>query len=245
MQNLNEKAAQGAAPLLRQQVSVPLMMLAVLFVTCIIIANLIEIKTIDLPAGFTVTAGMAVFPLSYIINDCVTEIYGFARARLVIWLGFAMSLMVALFLNLAIVLPGGADWQSQQAMEAVYGGVPRIMGASFAAFVCGSLVNAYVMARMKAAAPADKALGYRSFSARAIISTLWGEGVDSLVFFPCAFGGVLPWRVIVSLMVTQTLLKTLYEIIILPVTIRAVAALRRIENNGACQRKQATDRALG
>lgn len=220
------------------------MLLTVVFVTSIIIANLIEIKTIDLPGGLTVTAGMAVFPLSYIINDCVTEIYGFRRARMVIWTGFAMSLMTALFLNLAIWLPGGSEWQAQEAMETVYGGVPRIMAASFAAFVCGSMINAYVMARMKASLSPGQAQSKWRFSMRAIVSTLWGEGVDSLIFFPCAFGGVLPWEVIISLILTQTLLKTLYEIIILPVTIRAVALLRKVETGGADQRKHATDRAL-
>lgn len=231
-------------PLCRQQVSVALMLLTVVFVTSIIIANLIEIKTIDLPGSLTVTAGMAVFPLSYIINDCVTEIYGFRTARMVIWTGFAMSLMTALFLNLAIWLPGGAEWKAQEAMEAVYGGVPRIMAASFAAFVCGSMINAYVMHRMKKSLPGHKAASKWRFSLRAIVSTLWGEGVDSLIFFPCAFGGVLPWRMILSLIATQTILKTLYEIIILPVTIRAVGVLRKVESGSAETRKQATDRAL-
>ena len=112
----------------------------------------------------------------------------------------------------------------------VYGAVPRIMGASFMAFLCGSMVNAYVMARMKAGRE-----GTRGFSLRAIVSTLWGEGVDSCIFFPLAFGGVLPVRAIVALIVTQTLLKTAYEIIILPVTLRLVRRLRRIEGADAAQ----------
>lgn len=216
-----------------QRVSLPFMMLTVIFVVCIIIANLIEIKTIDLPFGLTVTAGMAIFPLSYIINDCVTEIYGFRRARLVIWTGFALSLFTALFLNLAIALPGGADWTGQEAMEAVYGSVPRIMTASFVAFVCGSLVNARVMHTMKIRAVSRGTDGRWSFSLRAIVSTLWGEGTDSAIFFPIAFAGVLPWKVIISLIVTQTLLKTLYEIVILPVTLRVVGLLRQLEEKAA------------
>lgn len=218
---------------MKQKVSFTLMILTVVFVVCIIIANLIEIKTIDLPFGLTVTAGMAIFPLSYIINDCVTEVYGFRAARMVIWTGFAMSLFTAIFLNLAILLPGGADWQHQQAMEAVYGAVPRIMGASFVAFLCGSMTNAWVMHLMKRKATVRGTDGKWSFSLRAILSTVWGEGVDSLIFFPVAFGGVLPWEVIGSLIVTQTLLKTLYEIIILPVTLRAVRLLRKVDAEGA------------
>lgn len=207
--------------------TVPFMLLSVLFTVCLIISNLIEIKTVDL-GWFTITAGVTVFPLSYIINDCVVEIYGFSKARLMIWVGFAMMLLLTLFLNLAVVLPGGADWHGQDAMAFIYGAVPRIMGASFAAFVVGSMVNAYVMSRMKVAAGANRD-SRRSFSLRAVVSTLFGEGTDSLVFFPIAFGGVLPWSTIVSLIVTQTLLKTGYEIVILPVTLALVKKLKSIE----------------
>lgn len=115
-------------------------------------------------------------------------------------------------------------------MSLIFGAVPRIFAASFIAFVCGSLANAYVMARMKAAA-AD---GGR-FSLRAIVSTLWGEGIDSLIFFPVAFGGVLPWNAIATLIITQTLLKTAYEIVILPVTILTVKYLRKTEGISPAQ----------
>lgn len=207
--------------------TVPYMLLSVLFVVCLIVANLIEIKTVDL-GWLTITAGVIVFPVSYIINDCVVEVYGFSRARLMIWTGFAMSLAVSLFLMLAVALPGGADWHHQEAMEAIYGSVPRIMGASFAAFFCGSMVNAYVMSRMKAAAGGSSSAV--SFSMRAIASTMFGEGVDSLVFFPVAFGGVLPWRTVGTLIVSQVLLKTGYELLVLPVTLAVVRRLKRLEH---------------
>lgn len=191
--------------------------------------NLMEIKVVDL--GFlTVTAGVAVFPISYIINDCIVELYGFRKARMVIWLGFAMNLLVSVLLQIGILLPGSAEWEGQEAMSLIFGAVPRIFAASFIAFVCGSLANAYVMARMKAAA-AD---GGR-FSLRAIVSTLWGEGIDSLIFFPVAFGGVLPWNAIATLIITQTLLKTAYEIVILPVTILTVKYLRKTEGISPAQ----------
>lgn len=200
-----------------------------LFCVCLIVSNLIEIKTVDI--GFaTITAGMVVFPLSYIINDCIVEVYGFRKARTVIWLGFAMNLLVTLFLQFAILLPGADSWQSQDAMEAVYGTVPRILGASFVAFLCGSMVNALVMSKMKVAS------GGRRFSLRAIVSTLWGEGTDSIIFFPLAFGGILPWREIVSLIVAQALLKTAYEIVILPVTLKVVKKLKSIESTDTYDR---------
>lgn len=199
-------------------------MLTVMFVVCLIVANLTEIKTVDV-GWFTITAGVIVFPVSYIINDCVVEVYGFARARLMIWLGFFMSLAVALMLQVAIWLPGSAEWTLQDDMNNIYGAVPRIMAASFAAFLVGSMINAYVMSRMKAARGGCKG----AFGLRAIVSTIGGEGADSVIFFPAAFGGVLPLTTIVSLIVTQTLLKTVYEIAILPVTIRAVRYIKSLE----------------
>lgn len=208
----------------RRSLSVGYMLLTVGFVVCLIIANLTEIKTVDI-GWFTITAGVIVFPISYMINDCVVEVYGFGKARLMIWVGFAMSLAVALLLQLAIWLPGSPGWTHQESMKAIYGAVPRIMAASFAAFLAGSMINAYVMSRMKARG------GRGGFGVRAIVSTLWGEGSDSAIFFPLAFGGTLPWSTIVSLIVTQTFLKTAYEIIILPVTIRVVKALKRVEGS--------------
>lgn len=209
-----------------KQFSLSYLLLTVTFVVCLIVANLTEIKTVDL-GYFTITAGVIVFPISYIISDCVVEVYGLARARLMIWIGFFMSLAVALMLQVAIMLPGGADWSadSQMSMVNVYGAVPRIMAASFTAFLVGSMINAWVMSKMKQKRhEGTAALGYR-----AIISTLLGEGADSLIFFPIAFGGVLPVSTIISLIVTQALLKTLYEVLILPVTLRVIAFFKKIE----------------
>lgn len=195
------------------------MLLAVTFCVCLIVSNLMEIKTVDL-GPLTITAGVIVFPISYILNDCIVEVYGFAKARLVIWLGFGMNLLVSLLLQLGIWLPGAESWTGQEAMTEIFGAVPRIFAASFIAFLCGSMVNAYVMSKMKVNSRG------RHFSLRAIISSLWGEGVDSLIFFPIAFGGVLAWSEIGLLIITQTFLKTFYEVLILPVTMRVVKLLR-------------------
>lgn len=208
----------------RPTLSITYLLLTVTFVVCLIIANLTEIKTVDL-GWFTITAGVIVFPVSYIINDCVVEVYGFGRARLMIWLGFVMSLAVALLLQVAIWLPGAPEWHLQDAMQSIYGAVPRIMAASFIAFLAGSFINAYVMSRMKA----RRANGQGGFKVRAILSTILGEGVDSIIFFPIAFAGYLSFDVIISLIVTQTLLKTLYEVLILPVTVKAVHHIKKIE----------------
>lgn len=206
----------------KSNVSVTFMVLAVTFCVCLIVSNLMEIKTVDL-GPLTITAGVIVFPISYIINDCIVEVYGFSKARLVIWLGFLMNLLVSLLLQVGIWLPGAGSWEGQESMEVIFGAVPRIFVASFIAFLCGSMVNAYVMSRMKIAS------GGRNFSFRAILSTVFGEGVDSLIFFPIAFGGILAWSEIAALILTQTVLKTVYEILILPVTMRVVKFLRNRE----------------
>ena len=208
--------AVGASP-----ITPTFLILTVLFCVCLIVSNLMEIKTVEL-GPLTITAGVVVFPISYILNDCITEVYGFSMARFVIWLGFAANLLVSLLLQIGILLPGTPDWTGQEAMELIFGAVPRIFAASFIAFLCGSLANAWIMSRMHRAAG-----GSRGFSLRAVVSTLGGESIDSSLFFPIAFGGILPWSVIVSLIVSQALLKTLYEIIVLPITIIVVKRLRR------------------
>lgn len=206
-----------------RRVSALYLVLVLTFCICLIVANLIEIKTIDL-GPLTITAGVIIFPVSYIINDCVVEVYGLQKAKLMIWLGFASSLFVTLALQLSLVLPGSSEWTSQEAMQQIYGSVPRIVTASFLAFICGSMVNAYTMAKMRRTGD-----GAGRFSLRAILSTIYGESVDSLIFFPIAFAGVLSWNMIISLMITQAVIKTAYEILILPVTIAAVNRLRKVE----------------
>ncbi len=167
--------------------TLPFLIFTVVFCVCLIVANLVEIKTVDV--GFTtITAGMVVFPLSYIINDCIVEVYGFRKARMVIWLGFAMNFFVTVMLQLAIILPGAGEWQSQAAMEAIYGGVPRILTASFIAFVCGSMVNALVMSKMKVASNG------RYFSLRAILSTVFWRGCRFTDIFPACILGSAPRR---------------------------------------------------
>lgn len=207
----------------RPVVSVPFLWLSVLFCVCLIAANVLETKQVAI-GPLQLTAGLIVFPVSYIINDCLVEVWGYRRARLVIWLGFFMNFLFVLFGFLADLLPGAPYWQGEAGFHAVFGLAPRIAGASFVAFLVGSFLNAYVMSRMR---PASGSLD--RFSLRAIASTVVGEGADSLLFFPLALGGVVPWQVLPVMMLTQVLLKTLYEIIVLPLTVRIVRLLKRIE----------------
>lgn len=230
MNQNNEQISSRPRERARQGLSPTFLVLTTLFCVCLIVSNLMEIKTFSV-GPLALTAGVVVFPISYIINDCVVEIYGFRRARFVIWLGFAMNLLVTLLLQIGIWLPGDAQWTGQAAMETIFGAVPRILAASFTAFLCGSMVNAMVMSRMKIGRE-----GTRGFSARAILSTVFGEGCDSLIFFPLAFGGILEWDSIAALIITQTCLKTGYEILVLPVTLRVVRRLRQIEGTEANDR---------
>ena len=178
------------------QVSVLFLLFSVLFCVCLIASNVFETKQIAF-FGHSQTGGVIVFPISYIINDVVCEVWGFRKARLLIWLGFLMNFFFV--------------------------AAPRIAAASFVAFLAGSFVNAYVMSRMKV-----RDAG-KHFSWRAILSTVFGEGVDSLLFFPLALGGVVPSDELPWLMLAQVCLKTVYEIIMLPITIRIVRWVKNRE----------------
>ena len=198
-----------------QRISVLFMMYSILFCVCLITANVLETKQISFgPANMT--AGLIVFPVSYIINDVVCEVWGYRRTRLLIWLGFAMNFMFVVFGAIADWIPGAPYWHGEEGFHQIFGLAPRIAGASFLAFLAGSFINAYVMSKMKLNSDG------RNFSVRAVMSTIWGELTDSIIFFPLALGGVIPWEEMPSLVITQVTLKTVYEIIALPVTIRVV-----------------------
>ena len=209
---------------MKQKVSVPFMLLGILFNVCLIAANLLETKVIQV-FGITVTAGLLVFPISYIINDCIAEVWGFRKARLIIWSGFAMNFFVVMLGLIAGALPAAPFWDGAAHFNFVFGMAPRIVIASLTAFLVGSFLNAYVMSRMKLASNG------RNFSARAIWSTVVGETADSLIFFPVAFGGIIAWRELLVMMCIQILLKSMYEVLILPVTIRVVKAIKRIDGS--------------
>ena len=215
---------------MNRTVSLPFLVMGVVFCVCLICSNLLEVKMVSL-GGITATAGLIVFPISYIINDCIAEVWGYRKTRLIIWLGFLMNLLAVLFIQLAIILPSAPFWEGQSAFEATFSSTPRILLASFIAFLAGSFLNAYVMSKMKISS------GGKHFSLRAIASTIVGESADSLLFFPIAFGGVVPVKELVVLIVTQACLKTAYEIIILPVTIRVVRLVKRIDGSDVYDRQ--------
>lgn len=200
------------------------MLLGILFCVCLVAANLLETKVVQL-WKITATAGLVVFPISYIINDCIAEVWGFRKARLIIWMGFAMNFLVVALGQLAVMLPAAPFWDGEEGFNFVFGLAPRIAVASLGAFLVGSFLNAYVMSRMKLAS------GGKHFSLRAVVSTLVGESADSLLFFPVAFGGLMPWEELAKMMVLQALLKTAYEILVLPITVRVVHLIKRVDGS--------------
>ena len=206
----------------KQQVSVLFMLFSILFCVCLIAANVLETKQISV-LGISLTGGLIVFPISYIINDCVCEVWGFKKARLLIWTGFAMNFFFVAMGALCDWIPGAPYWTNEAGFHAVFGLAPRVAAASFVAFIVGSFANAYVMSKMKLRD------GGRHFSWRAILSTIAGESLDSLIFFPLALGGVVPTPELPKLMLWQGVLKTLYEVIALPLTIRVVKKLKQHE----------------
>ena len=208
----------------RKETSVSLLFLlfSMLFTVCLITANLLGTKQIAL-GPINVTGGLLIFPVSYIINDCVCEVWGYRKARLLIWTGFLMNFLFVMVCALCDAIPGAPYWNNQEGFHAIFGLAPRIAAASFMAFLVGSFLNAYVMSRMKGSSKG------KHFSLRAVTSTLIGEGADSLIFFPLAFYGVIPTSELPILMFWQVVLKTSYEVVVLPITIRVVNMVKAYE----------------
>lgn len=210
-------------------VSVTFMLLGIAFCVCLISANLLATKQFMF-GPLNLTAGILVFPVSYVINDCIAEVWGFRKARLIIWCGFLMNFFFVLFGALADWIPGAPYWDNDEGFHRLFGLAPRVALGSFVAFLCGSFLNAYVMSVMKVAS------GGRHFSSRAIWSTVVGEAADSLLFFPIALGGLVPWSNLWLMMGCEVVLKTLYEILVLPLTVRVVDYVKRTEGTDVYDR---------
>jgi len=195
----------------------------ILFAACLILSNILAIK-IMMIGPWSAPAGVLIFPLAYIINDVIAEVWGYQKARLIIWAGFGVNILAALFFTLAIAAPAAPFWQGQEAFATTLGNAPRIVAASLTAYLVGSFLNAYVMSRFKIMSKG------KNFSLRAIVSTLAGEGADSVIFITVAFAGLFPMKVMLTMILTQALIKTVYEILVLPLTILIVNKVKKIED---------------
>jgi len=206
-------------------------LLSAAFVTSLIVSNLVAVKPMAI-GPFVLPAAIIIFPLSYILGDILTEVYGYRRARQVIWIGFICNLLAAAVIGLSVGVTPAPFWtlggfnsaeRAQQAYAAVFGLIPRILMASFAAYLVGELLNAYVLAKLKIA------MQGRRLWVRTIGSTLVGQAADSAIFITIAFVGLVPPVALAAMAVTQWLAKSLYEAILTPLTYLVVGYLKRVE----------------
>ncbi len=196
--------------------------LVALFVTCLIAANIMAVKLVSV-LGLLLPAAIVIFPVSYIVGDVLTEVYGYRQTRRVIWLGFLCNLIVVAAIWVGLVLPAASFWDGQEAYQRILGATPRILAASFLAYLVGEFANAVVLAKMKVATEG------RWLWARTIGSTLVGQGLDSLIFITLAFAGVIPLGALATAIVTQWLVKSAYEAAATPLTYAVVGYLKRSE----------------
>jgi uncharacterized integral membrane protein (TIGR00697 family) len=192
------------------------------FITCLITANITAVKLVDL-FGLILPAAIFIFPLSYITGDILTEVYGYRRARRVIWLGFLCNFIVVGAIWLGQELPAASFWDGQAAYERILGYTPRLVFASFLAYLAGEFANAVVLAKMKIATKG------RWLWLRTIGSTLVGQGLDSGVFITLAFFGTIPGKTLLTAIITQWLAKSVYEAAVTPVTYGVVNFLKKKE----------------
>lgn len=196
---------------------------AILFTTCLLTANIVAVKIISL-FGLFVPAGIIIFPLSYILGDILTEVYGYENTKTIIWLGFLANLLMVIAILIAQNLPSAPFWNNQSSFDTILGYTPRLLLASFTAFLVGSFANSFVMSKMKILTKG------RMLWTRTIGSTIIGEGLDSLIFISIAFIGAFAFTNLLVLILTQWIIKSLYEIIATPLTYAIVGFLKKKEN---------------
>lgn len=200
--------------------------LTILFVSAMLISNVITSKQIQFPFGITMTGAIVIFPITYILSDVFSEVYGYKWSRITCYFAFSMNLLMVLVFSLVIKTPAPSYWTNQEAFATVLGSTPRVMGASLLAYVVGDLVNDRVFRKMKEKHSNE----LKGFGWRAILSSLLGELCDSLVFVPLAFLGQMPFKTLCTMVVCQVVLKTGYEVIILPLTTLVAKKAGEYEN---------------
>ncbi len=204
------------------QVSSRFLVIAVAFVTCLIVSNITAVKLINV-GDFILPGAIIIFPITYIIGDVLTEVYGYAKARRVIWMGFLANIFAVATFAVVGVLPAAGFWGGQEAYDTILGATPRILGASLVAYLVGEFANAYVLSRLKVATEG------RFLWVRTIGSTVVGQSLDSAIFIVIAFSGILPTPVLITTIVVQAVAKTAYEALATPLTYLVVGWLKRAE----------------
>lgn len=210
----------------RKTVSEVQVILTVLSVAALLISNTITAKQVQFPFGISMTGAVFIFPVTYILSDVFSEIYGYRWSRIAAWLGFAMNLLMVIVYEIVIYTPAPSYWTGQEAFQTVLGGTPRVLIAGLLAYLVGGWIDDKVFLLLKRGHDADN----KGFAARAIISSAIGELFDSLIFLPIAFIGLMPIQNLVVMTFTQVLLKTGYEIIVVPITRLVVKKVQAYED---------------
>ena len=209
-----------------RKISMVQLILTVIAVTALLISNVITSKQVLLPFNITMTGAVFIFPITYVLSDLFSEVYGYRWSRITCYLAFAMNLLMVLLFSLVIVTPAPDYWTNQEAFQTVLGSTPRVLAASLLAFILGDMVNDKVFRRMKEKHPNE----LKGFGWRAILSSLVGELVDSLIFLPLAFLGQMPIATLAVMTICQVGIKTGYEVVILPITRLVVKLVSKYEN---------------
>lgn len=200
--------------------------LTLLFVVSLLISNIITAKQVLLPFNIVMTGAVFIFPITYILSDVFSEVYGYRWSRITCYLGFLANLFMVIVFSLVIKTKAPVFWTNQEAFQTVLGNTPRILFASLLAFILGDLVNDKVFKKMKEKHPTD----HKGFGFRAILSSLLGELVDSLIFLPIAFIGQMPIQSLIQMTIAQVFIKTGYEVVILPLTNQVVKFVSKKES---------------
>lgn len=208
-----------------KEISMMQLVLTLLFVVSLLISNIITAKQVLLPFGIVMTGAVFIFPITYILSDLFSEVYGYRWSRITCYLAFAANLFMVLVFSIVIATPAPDYWMNQEAFQTVLGNTPRVLFASLLAFVVGDFVNDRVFKKMKEKHPND----HKGFGLRAILSSVCGELVDSLIFLPIAFIGLMPIQTLAVMTAMQVLIKTGYEIVILPITKLVVKKVSKAE----------------
>ena len=199
---------------MKKKVSNLQLILTLTFVVCLLISNIVAAKQMLLPFGITMTGAVVVFPIVYVLSDVFSEVYGYKWSRITCYFGFIFNLLMVLIFSIVINSPAPDYWTNQEAFATVLGNTPRMLIASLSAFVIGDFINDKIFDKMKKKHTND----HKGFGLRALLSSLCGELADSLVFIPLAFLGQMPFKTLVIMGITQVLLKTSYELVVLPIT---------------------------
>lgn len=206
------------------------LILTTLFVASLLISNVITSKQVLLPFNITMTGAIFIFPITYVLSDLFSEVYGYKWSRFTCYLAFAMNLLMVIVFSLVIITPYPDYWTNQEAFQIVLGNTPRVLFASLLAFLIGDYVNDRVFKKFKDKHKND----HKGFEFRAILSSVCGELVDSLIFLPIAFLGQMPISTLATMTIMQVLIKTGYEVIILPITRIVVNKVSKYERKLKC-----------